>query len=152
MRPDYTPEEIQRVFQESDYWEEEYDKQRDENVRLKEELRQLKATPAPDVSDEALADLYDEAFHANYPHGASMGYNKRHLKAIRAVRQALACSSAAVDVPDEFRHGRFTRFDGGIVVDLFRDHSNILNTRNHRRGTGPTLAAAIADARKDGGQ
>ncbi len=90
------------------------------------------------VSEEALLSVYEEAFYTNVSPG--MGYTTRHLNALRA---AIASSRAAVDVPDWVTH---------VEIEFQGPDPAWPNGTRWQEGMGTTVAEAIADASKDGGQ
>ncbi len=122
-------------------------------------------TPASDVSDEALAEIYHKAARdeadrqrdaKEWAHSDSKTWHDQMIQCGAAGIRAVRASSAAVDVPDwvEELEAYFNK-DGTVEVDLLADYRSDKYPRDdpptwrrRQNGTGPTLAAAIADAGK----
>ncbi len=111
------------------------------STRMLEEF----AIPAPDVSDEALGRVLERAITRQLQCEPSRSLHDVYMHGARAVRQALASSSAAVDVPERVdRVEILHEDDGNWVCSLGK-----WREAPFAYGAGPTIAAAIADAVKE---
>ncbi len=81
----------------------EYDDEARRSITAVRDYDAQHPTPAPDVSDEALAQLFTNTMARHVIDHRGKGYIEGTglLAGIQAVRQALASSSAAVDVPED---------------------------------------------------
>ncbi len=99
------------------------------------------------VSDKAMAEHFVRAYWSTKGVTDMPALGEYHsgaiLAGIRAVRQALASSSAAIDVPDWVTH---------VEIEFQGPDPTWPNGTRWKEGMGATVAEAIADASKDGGQ
>lgn len=141
----------------------------------RERTTKVRLTPAPDVSDVALADLYDKAFHANYPQdlidainvlfGECIGVDgmvppheyddeaRRLIKAVRAYDVAHPTPAPDVpELPDAWWTYEITKRDGHIEAEIWLADADETILSGVGQSRTEALAAAIANATKDGGQ
>lgn len=114
----------------------------------------LANTPAPDVSDEGLAEVFSSAVSSHSIAHWLSSPREQTIFGIQAVRQVLASSTVAVDVPelpDAWWTYEITKRDGHLEADIWLADEDETILSGVGASPEEAIVAAIANATSEGG-